>query len=169
MVNGERISGRTADRIASIVIYTGFSLLVLWVGMKLINYVLVTRFYECYIVGWEIGLRQYNSKGGNWPHFSGGNHVQYMNSLVRLMQEKGTPPPLSNTGHSYVYHLKRLRFPEEDIFLLCFPDRIVLYGMSDKTFIRMDKLIDRELDCEKGLFTGTPSKDGTTYIGVLRL
>ncbi|RLB90593.1 MAG: hypothetical protein DRH10_03705 [Deltaproteobacteria bacterium] len=163
------VAGRTADRVAAIIIYTGFSLLVLWAGMKLINYVLVTRFYEGYIVGWEIGLRQYNSKGGNWPHFSGGNHVEYMNSLVRLMQEKGTRPPLSNTGRRYVYHLKRLRSPGEYIFLLCFPDRIVLYGMSDKTFMRMDKLIDGESDCERGLFTGRPSKDGLTYTGVLRL
>ena len=149
------VAGRTADRVAAIIIYTGFSLLVLWAGMKLINYVLVTRFYEGYIVGWEIGLRQY--------------HVEYMNSLVRLMQEKGTLPPLSNTGRRYVYHLKRLRSPGEYIFLLCFPDRIVLYGMSDKTFMRMDKLIDGESDCERGLFTGRPSKDGLTYTGVLRL
>lgn len=163
------VSGRTVDRLTSIAIYVGFAILVLWAGIKLISHSLETKFYKDFLLKWELTLHRHNREGGQWPHFSGDNHVQYMDRLTQLMRHNGTSPPLSNTKRAYVYRLNRLGSPEEDLFLLCFPNRIVVYGMSEKTFVKMDKFIDGGADHERGRFAGRPGKDGTTYVGVLQL
>ncbi len=163
------VSGRAVDRIASHVIYAGFSIFALWAGIKLTNHCLDTKFYKDFFVPWDLALYKYNMEGGLWPQFSGGNHVEYMDRLAQRMQEKGIPPPSSNTERAYVYRLRRLVYPKERIFLLCFSHKMVLYGMSEKTFAKMDAWIDGEVNDKKGLFTGRQSKDGMTYIGALQL
>lgn len=163
------VQGRTVDRLTSIAIYVGLAILVLWAGVKLISHSLETKFYKDFLLKWELSVQRHNREGGPWPHFSGDNHVQYMDRLIQLMRDNGASPPKSNTKRAYVYRLNRLGSPEEDLFLLCFSNRIVIYGMSEKTFVKMDKFIDGRADHEGGRFAGRSSKDGATYVGVLQL
>lgn len=163
------VSGRAVDRLASMVIYAGFGCLTLWMGIKLINHSLETTLQKDFLMKWEVALQRFNTEGGVWPHFSGGNHVAYMDRLTQFMGNKGAPPPLSNTNRAYIYRLHRWGWPEERIFLLCLSNRVVLYGVSDKTFLKMDKWIDGEAGEEKGRFTGRRSKDGVSYVGMWKL
>jgi hypothetical protein len=163
------VSGRAVDRLASMVIYAGFGCLTLWMGIRLINHSLEARLQKDFLMKWEVALQRFNAEGGVWPHFSGGNHVAYMDRLTQFMGNKGTPPPLSNTDRAYIYRLHRWGWPEERIFLLCFSNRVVLYGVSDKTFLKMDKWIDGEAEEEKEHFTGRRSKDGVSYVGIWKL
>jgi hypothetical protein len=114
-------------------------------------------------------LRAYSAKSGIWPSFSGSNHLEYMDNLITLMGSIDISPPQSNTKRSYIYRIKRVASEDEDILLLCFSDRIILYGISKHTFARVDRFIDGIPGEEKGLLTGRPTKDGKTMIGVWRL
>jgi hypothetical protein len=163
------VSGRAVDRLASMVIYAGFGVLALWAGTKLINSSLETKLYKDFLLKWEVAVQRFNTEGGHWPHFSGGNHVAYMDLLTQFMDNKGTPPPSSNTDHAYIYRLHRWGWPEERIFLLCFSNRVVLYGVSDKTFLKMDNWIDGGAEKERERFTGRRSKDGVSYVGIWKL
>ena len=78
-------------------------------------------------------------------------------------------PPYSNTKRPYVYRLKKTGAAEEQIFLLCFSDKIILYGLSEKTFGKIDAMVDETPNERAGSFTGRRSTDGTTYIGVWTL
>jgi len=163
------LSPRRTDRIMSFVVYSVFAGLALWAGIKLINHSLNTRFYNDFLLGWEAAIRTYNQQGMGWPHFTGSNHAAYMENLVKRMRGRDTPPPASNTGEPFVYRLDRLGDPKEDIFLLCFPGKMVLYGMSFKTFSYLEKRIDGRVDEERGHFRGRKSKDGSSYIGQVLL
>lgn len=163
------VSGRAVDRLASMVIYAGFGVLTLWAGIGLINASLETQLHKDFLLKWEVALQRFNQEDGRWPQFSGANHVAYMDRLIEFMGNKGTPPPLSNTRRAYVYRLKRWGWPGEDIFLLCFSNRMILYGISEKTFMKMDKLMDRNAEKEKGRLIGKPSQDGMSYVGMVKL
>jgi hypothetical protein len=163
------VSGRGVDRLASMVLYAGFGVLTLWAGIRLINFSLENKLYKDFLLEWEVAVQRFNKEGGHWPHFSGVNHVAYMDRLIQFMGNEGTPPPLSNTRRAYVYRLKRWGWPEEDIFLLCFSNRMVLYGMSEKTFMKMDKLMDGKAEKEKGRLIGKRSQEGMGYVGVFQL
>jgi hypothetical protein len=163
------ISGKATDRLTSMVIYAALGGLALWAGTKLINNSLDSKFHKDFLLKWEVVLRTFNQQGGTWPRFSGGNHILYMEKLIRLMQSKGLPPPDSNAGHPFVYLLDKIGAPEEKIFILCFPQRIILYGISAETFARLDKSIDGKTDPKRGMFKGRQSKDGRTYIGVWQI
>jgi len=163
------LSGKVVDKLLFLVLYAGIIALVLWGGSRIINYSLDSKFYKDFLLQWEASLRSYSAKIGIWPHFSGSNHIEYMDNLTRLMGRSDTLPPQSNTGRSYVYRIKKIGREEEDIFLLCFSNRIILYGISKDTFIKIDRFVDEEPGKDKGLFTGRLSKDGKTYIGLWRL
>ena len=163
------ISGKATDRLTSMIIYVALGGLALWAGTKLINNSLDSKFHKDFLLKWEEVLRTFNQQGGTWPRFSGGNHIQYMEKLIRLMQSKGLQTPDSNAGHPYVYLLDRIGDPDEEIFLLCFPQRIILYGISAETFARLDKSIDGKIDPERGVFKGRRSKDDRTYIGLWQI
>lgn len=163
------VSGRTVDRLSSTVLLAGFGLLTLWTGLSLMNAFLETKFYKDFLMRWELASQRYNKEGGQWPHFSDSNHVAYMDHLMQSMANEGTPPPASNTQRAYVYRLKRWGWPEERIFLLCFSNRMVLYGLSEKTFMKMDQWMDGKMPKQQGRFTGERSRDGVSYIGVFQL
>jgi len=163
------LSGRATDRLASIAIYVWIAIVVLWAGTTLINHSLETKFYKDFLLEWEVALQRYKSEGGRWPEFSGDNQVLYMDRLTQWMANKGMSPPLSNTERDYVYRLKRLGWPHERIFFLCFSHGMLLYGISEKTFRKLDRWIDGEADETKGLFTGRRGKDGIAYVGALQL
>lgn len=162
-------SARTVDRLASTVLYAGFGVLTLWVGVSLINCSLETKLHKDFLMRWEVALQRFSKEGGQWPHFSGANHAAYMDHLMQFMGNAGTPPPLSNTRRAYVYRLKRWGWPEERIFLLCFSNRMVLYGISEKTLMKMDQWMDGKAAEEQGRFIGKHSRDGVSYVGVLQL
>jgi len=163
------VSARGIDRLASTVLYAGFGALTLWAGVSLINFSLETKLHKDFLMKWEVALERFNKEGGQWPDFSGGNHVAYMDSLIECMGNEGMPPPLSNTRRAYVYRLKRWGSPEEHIFLLGFGNRVVLYGLSEKTFMKLDQWMDGKTAEEKGRFLGKRSRDGMGYVGVLQL
>ncbi len=163
------ISGKAVERTACVLIYAGLAVLTIWAGTGLINYSLDSRFYRDFVMKWEVALQAYEVKGGAWPYFSGGNHVSYMDQLTRMMQERALHPPKSNTGRAYIYRLDKIGLPEENIFILCFSQSIVLYGISPGTALRLDEYIDGKADTGKGLFTYRLSKDSYTYIGRLQI
>jgi hypothetical protein len=163
------VSGRAVDRLASMVLYAGFGVLTLWAGIGLINASLEARLHKDFLLKWEVALQRFNQEGGRWPDFSGANHVAYMDRLIEFMGAKGTPPPLSNTRRAYIYRLKRWGWPEEDVFLLCFSNRMILYGISERTFMKMDQWMDAKAAQDKGRFTGQRSQDGVSYVGVVKL
>ena len=159
------VSGRATDRVVSMAVYAGFGILVIWAGVALINHSLDLKFYRNFLLKWEVALSCCNREGGSWPCFSGANHVQYMEQVTSLIRAKGFSPPDSNTGRPYVYRLKRIGADREDIFILCFPEKLILYGISTRTFERLDTYIDGERSAERGAFTGRPGKDRLTYTG----
>lgn len=163
------LSGKAVDKLLFICLYGGLIALMVWGGSRLINYSLDSKFYKDFLLQWEASLSSYSVKSGIWPHFSGSNHVEYMDNLNQLMSRSSVSLPKSNTGRSYIYRIKKIGKEQDDIFILCFSDRIILYGISKDTFTRIDRFVDGELSKEKGFFTGHLSKDGRTYIGLWRL
>jgi len=163
------LSWKAVDKLIFVVLYAGFITLTLWGGSGVINYSLDSKFYKDFLLKWEVSLRAYSIKSGVWPRFSGSNHVEYMDNLTFLMGRSDISPPQSNTRHSYVYRIKKIWGEEQDIFILCFSNRIILYGISKDTFTRIDRFVDGRPGKEGGLFTGRHSKDGRTYIGLWRL
>jgi hypothetical protein len=159
-------AGKTVDRFSSIAIYIGFGCLVLWAGIALINHSLESTFYKDYLLKWEVALSAYEKGSGSFPEFSGTSHVEYMDEVSRLMKTMGSPPPKSNTDRPFVYRLKKIGSPDEDILLFCKARMIVLYGISTDTFKNMDEYIDGEHEPEKGAFRGRLSKDKRTYVGI---
>ena len=163
------LSGKAVDKLLFVGLYGGLIALMVWGGSRLINYSLDSKFYKDFLLQWETSLRSYSVKGGVWPHFSGRNHVEYMNNLSQLIEKADISLPKSNTGRSYVYRIKKIGKEQENIFILCFFNRIILYGITKDTFTRIDRFVDGEMGKEKGFFTGKTSKDGSTYIGLWRL
>jgi len=163
------LSGKAVDKLLFVALYGGLIALMVWGGSRLINYSLDSKFYKDFLLQWEISLRSYSVKSGIWPHFSGSNHLEYMNNLNRLIERADISLPKSNTGRSYIYRIKKIGKEQNNIFILCFFNRIILYGISKDTFTRIDRFVDGELSKEKGFFTGYLSKDGRTYVGLWRL
>jgi len=163
------LTGKNVDKLLSTLLYIVLVGLVAWGGIRIINYSLETRFYNDFLMKWDVAIISWSAKKGVWPHFSGGNHIEYMDNLVSTMSLNSVKPPRSNTKRSYVYRLKKIGPPAEDVFLLCFPDKIILYGISSDTFIRIDTFIDGKHNENAGRFTGRPGRNGKTFIGLWRL
>ncbi len=147
----------------------GMMSLTLWGGAKLVNYSLDSKFYKDFLLPWEVAFRRFSSGDEMWPVFSGGNHVAYMKKLSVAMDKSGTPLPSSNTTYFNIYQIAKMGQDKQDLFLLCLSDRIIIYGLSRKTFDRIDSFIDGELDQENGTFLGYQGKDIKEYIGLWRL
>lgn len=162
-------TGKNVDKLLSTLIYIALLGLVIWGGIRIINYSLESIFYKDFLLQWDVAITSYSLKRGLRPQFSGSNHIEYMDSFVEAMTMSGVVIPVSNTKRPYVYMLKRIGPPEEKIFVLCFPDRIILYGISERTFMRIDTFIDGTSDKKTGRFIGRPSTDGKTFIGIWRL
>ncbi len=148
------LSGWTADRLGAILVYLVASGLALWAGTKLINHSIETKFYKDYLIKWELNVETFLEKGGKWPEFTGNNHVSYMDEVVKRMNSLNIEPPKSNTSRPYTYRLDLLGGELEKIFVLTFPERLVIFGMSPKTFSKVDRYIDGVVDTESGKFTG---------------
>ncbi|MBN1381458.1 MAG: hypothetical protein JXA41_07275 [Deltaproteobacteria bacterium] len=163
------LSGKNVDKFISTLIYVGLLGLVMWGGNRVVNYALESRFQKDFLLKWTVAVMSYSVERGQWPQFTGSNHIQYMDNLVTAMTMSHVNVPASNTKRPYIYKLKKIGSPEEKIFVLCFSDRLILYGLSEKTFKRIDTWIDGKFDEKCGKFRGRPSADGKTFIGLWRL
>jgi len=162
-------SVRKVDRRVSWVIYLTLCVMVLWAGSGLINYCLEYKFYRKYLLAWEsAGIRLAN-KEVNWPRFDGTNHDQYMREIVNKMEAYGIMPPLSNTNLPYTYTLERLWGKKEKVFILLFPDKMIVYGLSRRTFEKIDRYVDGCVDFKTGKVEGKQGKDESTIICIWRI
>lgn len=163
--------GRTTNRTLSFAIYIGLALLVAWAGTHLLNYSTDTRLFKDFLAPWQNALTAYRAAGGGWPQFGGGDHDQYMEKLVGLLRQHDIALPASNTNRRFVYALRKigLKRKPDYLFILCFPERMIVYGMPPETFFRMDRFIDEHMDPNSGQFRGKTASDGKTYTGIWRL
>ena len=164
------ISGKAADKIIFAALYAGIFAITFWGGVRIINYSLESKFYRDFLLKWEVSIRAFSVEKSMWPHFTGGNHMEYMGDLVSKMRSRNIFPPASNTNYPYIYRINKVFFQnKENTFILCLPGRIIIYGVSIKTFKRLDSYVDGIFDPGRGRLTGIFSKDGKTYIGQWRL
>jgi len=165
-----RVTGKSAHRAVSITLYTTLILATVFAGAKGINYAIDAKFHQDFLIQWELAIQKFRADGGSWPDFSGGNHVAYMDDLLQEMRKRGITQPASNTARAYIYRIKKFGWnsPEAELFLLCFPEKMIVYGMPETTFKRTDALLDETPDPERGLFSGHLGKNGT-YTGVWRV
>jgi len=146
------------------------ALIVIVAGIKAVNYSTDFKFYSHYLLKWESALTRLFAQDIILPHFSGKNHVRYMDDLVHLMNTLQIEVPSSNTGRPYVYQLSKIGYSKnQDIFLLCFEKKIILYGLSKTTFNMLDKNIDGQPGKNSGKLKGKLQKDNEHYAGIWEL
>jgi len=136
-----------------------------WGGARLIGYSLDMRFYNEYLIKWETTVRDLAVTQVVWPSFNKNNHVAYMERLTDMMQKASIPIPASNTAQPFVYRIKKIGEADTNLFVLCLPNRIIVYGLSNRTIKTVDVSIDGGVDLHQGQFTGYPAQDGRTYTG----
>ncbi len=158
-----------SDRISFGIVYAMVAVITLWAGCRLINHGLESRFLKDYLLQWEVSIRAFSAQQGQWPQFTGSNHVAYMNRLMSAMKTAGVQLPKSNTDVTYRYQLAPIGAEDEDIFVLCLHNRLVLYGLSTKSLTRLDRCVDRHKDLKRGRVSGYPGKTAKTQIGMWRL
>lgn len=163
------LSGKSTDKLVFALLYACVIALASWGGIRLINYSLDSKFYRDFLLKWDISIRNYSREIGDWPIFTGSNHLKYMEKLTKALKGSSFPAPKSNTNRSFIYRMNKIGSTDEQLFLLCFANRIIVYGMSKETFERVDNFVDGKISAEKGFFSGYPSKDKKTYIGLLKL
>ncbi len=160
----------TIDRLSSFIIYMILTLFVLFAGSRIINYSIDTNFYYYYLLKWESCLTQFTSKETNFPDLSHKNYIGYMDNLVKLFQMNSISVPSSNTKKPYVYKIVKTGFSKnQDIFILCFDRKIIIYGLSKSTFNMLDKFIDGSDGNKSGEFKGRLQRDKTHYVGTWNL
>lgn len=163
-------SPKSADRFSFGMVYAMVALITLWAGFRLVNHGLESRFFNDYLLQWEVSMQAYSVRQGFWPQFTGSNHVDYMNRLTQAMKAAGVQPPKSNTDVTFQYQISPLGGEDEDIFVLCFHNRLLLYGLSRNTINRIDRCVDHHADLKRGRITGYPGHhSANTYIGMWRL
>ena len=163
------LTGKRAKRLVYVIFYTGITILIVRGGIFTINYSMESKFYRDYLMQWETSITEISSKKYTWPVFAGDNHSEYMDNLVEALKIETVPVPESNTNKCYIYKIDRIGFQNEELFLLCFLNRIIIYGISEKTFKKIDILIDGKNSIDKGKFTGRAGKNSPTLTGVWQL
>jgi hypothetical protein len=164
-----KVTGKGSDRIVSGALYLLGAAMVLWTGFGLINRGMDIRLFKDYLLRWEICLTEYGDRQGQWPVFTGDNHTAYMDRLIAGMTCLGIAPPASNTKAAYHYRIKKFGQADENVFVLCLPGRMVIFGLSKQSLLQVERLIDRHVDLSNGRITGRPGKEPGAYIGQWRL
>jgi hypothetical protein len=164
-----KITGKASDRMISGTLYLLGVALVLWTAFELINRGLEIRLFKDYLLRWEVCLTEYGGRQGQWPVFSGDNHRDYMDHLIAGMTHLGIAPPASNAETAYRYRMEKFGGADENIFVLCLPDRMVIFGLSKQSLLHIERLVDQHVDLSSGRITGRPGKEPGTYIGQWRL
>jgi hypothetical protein len=164
-----QITPKVTDKFSFGTLYVLVALITLWAGFRLVDQGWQVRFFKDYLLQWETALQTFSAQYGRWPVFSGINHVEYMDTLVRQMKYAGVTFPDSNTPTAYRYRIEYFGSKDENIFVLCFHDRIILYGISGNTLGKLDKMIDKHSDLIRGRVSGRPGKNSKTFIGMWQL
>ncbi len=159
-------SRKAVDRVAAGILYLGICAVIVWTGIGVINHAMEVKFYKDYLLKWESSMERCRASNIKWPHFNGSNHAEYMKELIKRMTDKGIEPPRSNTLSAYCYVLDRIGWKPEHIFVLCLEDRIIIYGLSKRTFKKIDAYIDGTADPYKGRLRGKVGKDKVTVIAI---
>lgn len=162
-------TAKGTDRFAFGALYVLVCLVTLWFGFRLLNHALAIRFFKDYLVQWETGLSAFNVHQGLWPAFSGSNHIRYMDELANRMTQAGVTLPNSNTAVAYRYRIERFGHSTEEIFVLGFNDRLILFGLSNRSIRHLDQALDGHTDLTTGRVSGRLGKSGKTYIGQVRI
>lgn len=163
------LTPRSADRVSSGILFVIAAVIAFWMGFGLINRGFEIRFFKDYMVQWEVGIYAYVAQQGQWPKFSGNNHVDYMDRLTEQMASAGVAMPDSNTSSAYRYRVEHFGSRDEDIFVLCMHNRIILYGISGNTLGQLDRVVDGQPDLVRGRVSGKPGKNPNSYIGMWQL
>ncbi|MBU0991957.1 MAG: hypothetical protein KJ737_05635 [Proteobacteria bacterium] len=163
------ISSKSVSRLVSAFIYLAMAAAVVWAGSGLVDYSLDTKFYKDYLLKWEVSINALNTKNEPWPEFSENDQVHYMDKVVRMMVRHNIAVPVSNTKYPFLYQLKRVWGKTDEIFVLCFQNRIFLYGISKKTLEKIDVYVDGVSDLSKGNLTGGMKNSHGHYTGKLIL
>ena len=159
----------TVDRCSHGVLYVVVGLATLWFGFHIFNDALEVRFLKNYLLQWEVSLSAFQAQQGRWPVFSGGNHVAYMDELVTRIAREGIALPTAHGGGGYRYCISKLGQADERIFVLVLHDRLILYGISEKTLERLDRLVDGRIDFTRGRVSGSAARNRETFIGQWQL
>lgn len=162
-------TAKGSDRFSFGALYVLVALITVWCGFRLLNHSFELRFFKDYLLQWETRLNGFSVNQGVWPVFDGSNHKQYMDNLSHKMSLAGITLPHSNTGAPYRYRVERFGRQAEEVFLLCLHDRMILFGLSEKTIRNLDQSMDGHEDLTKGKVSGRKGKTGENYIGQVRL
>ncbi len=159
------LSAKKTDRLCFGALYLLVAVLTLYGGGRMVNRGLDFRFLKDYLLRWEVCMHALSAQQEQWPVFSGTNHAAYMNRLTVRMNRFGIQVPASNTAVAYQYRIENFFRADEDIFVLCLQDRMVLYGVSDKVLAQLDRAVDNHSDLSRGRIIGRPGKNQGTFIG----
>lgn len=161
----------SANRIISILLYISVIILTSWGGIHAINYSIDSKFYKDFLIKWEISIRLLNQIQAAWPVFSGNNHVQYMEQLTLHMKNNQIAMPASNTQFPYIYIMDKIGsgHGEHKIFVLCLPDKLILYDISKESLERIDRFVDGIIRSDQGRFQWQPNKGNSLYTCVWKL
>ena len=145
------------------------ALITIGFGSRLINHSLEARLFQEVLFEWQRLGQRFGAGGGAWPAFEGHNHVAYMRALKRRMRQQGIVSPEKAHRLEFRPQLKRIGRPDEQLFVLLLPGRMVIFGLSPTTFARIDAQVDGASDPGRGLFTGTSASNGNQMIGYWQL
>jgi hypothetical protein len=159
------LSPKGAERWAFAGIFLGIALITTWFGSGLVNHSLETRLVREVLFEWQRLGQRFGAEGGPWPVFEGNNHVAYMVELSSRMRTQGLLTPQQHDRLAFAPRLKRIGRPDERLFLLLLPGRMVVFGLSAKSFARIDMQVDGAHDPARGHFTGRRASDGNQMIG----
>ena len=140
-----------------------------YAGSGMIDTSLDSKFYREYLMKWDVSIRALNAKRFNWPELTRKNHSEYMEKILDFMKDNNVEIPKSNTNYPWIYRMNKVWSPPEDMFVVCFYNRMVIYGMPESTLMRIDEYVDGENDLKKGWFTGTKHENQKNYTGQLKL
>jgi hypothetical protein len=160
-----RITPKIADRGMHAVIYLVLALSVVWAGGKVINFAMDFGFYRDFLMPWEVRLLEMRHRSIPMPAFKRNHPMGHMQAVVNLMKTNGMTLPNSNTEHAFVYRLNRFGGESSNILLVFNGRQIVIYGLPNTTFKRVDRFVDGRADTHGGDFTGRLSRDRSTFIG----
>lgn len=163
------LSAKGAERWAYAAITLLIAVVTIGFGSRVINHSLEARMVREVLFEWQRLGQRFGAGGGAWPTFEGHNHVAYMRALKQRMRQQGLLSPGKAHRLAFRPRLKRIGKPDEQLFILLLPGRMVIFGLSPTTFARIDAQVDGASDPGRGHFTGSSASNGNQMIGNWRL
>lgn len=163
------LSTKSVNRIFAFLLYAGVATMTVYAGSKLINSSLDSKFYRDYLIKWDVSIRALNAKQFKWPKLTRRNHMAYMTEIVEYMKNNSIEIPQSNTNYPWIYRMNKLWETSEDMFIVCFYNKIIIYGVPFKTLNKIELYVDGENNLKKGWFTGIKHAHSGNYTGQLKI